>query len=192
MWLSLRTSNPTLSVESFYAAALNASDAAARGNRTVFLDVKLANSMKDKGVHYANTTLTLSFYRRRRNSSSSSSDDGLIAVGDYAWPGFHQGHKKSTRRRALVGAAGVPWAEARDAVAGGEGVGFRVRVATRVKFKIMFWYTKRHRLEVAGDVQVDATGGKVGKKGVKLKSAAGLGGGGARGCFCSRFVECGL
>ncbi|XP_047956024.1 protein NDR1-like [Salvia hispanica] len=174
MWLSLRTSNPTLSIESLYAAALNASDTspAARGNRTVFLDVKLANGMKDKGVHYANTTLTLSFYRR--NSSSSFSDDtDLIAVGDYAWPGFYQGHKKSARRRALVGAAGVPWAEARDAIsAGGEGVGFRVRVATRVKFKIMFWYTKRERLEVAGDVQVDATGGKVGKKGVKLKSAA--------------------
>ncbi|KAL1537742.1 protein NDR1-like [Salvia divinorum] len=166
MWLSLRTSNPTCSVEGLYAAALNATDnsSSARSNRTVYVDLKLANSMKDKGVHYANTTLTLSY---RRNSSSD-----LIDVGDYAVPEFHQGHKKSARRRVLVDVAGLPWAEARDAVSGGSAVGFRVRVATRVKFKIMFWYTKRQRLEVAGDVQVDATGGKVNKKGVKLKSAA--------------------
>ncbi|KAG6392069.1 hypothetical protein SASPL_146276 [Salvia splendens] len=106
MWLSLRTSNPTLSVERLYAAALNATDTspAARANCTVFLDVKLANNMKDKGVHYANTTLTLSFYRRR--NSSTSDDDDLIPVGDYAWPGFYQGHKKSARRRAHVGAVG--------------------------------------------------------------------------------------
>ncbi|KAH6786427.1 hypothetical protein C2S52_005979 [Perilla frutescens var. hirtella] len=161
LWLSLRTSKPTCSIEKLYVAALNTTDnsAAARSNRTIYFDLKLANSMKDKGVHYAN--ITLNFYY-----------NSTIPVANYTVPEFYQGHKKSTRRRDLVAATGVPWAAALDAVSNGSAVSFRVRLATRVKFKILFWYTKRHALDVAGDVQVNATGNKVNKKGVKLKKSA--------------------
>lgn len=161
MWLSLRTSKPTCSVEQLYVAALNTTDnsTASRSNRTIYFDLKLDNGMKDKGVHYAN--ITLSFYY-----------NSTLPVANYTVPEFYQGHKKNTHRRDLVAAPGLPWAEALDAVANGSAVSFRVRLATSVKFKIVFWYTKRHRLEVAGDVQVNATGNKVNKKNVKLKSEA--------------------
>ncbi|XP_057766503.1 protein NDR1-like isoform X2 [Salvia miltiorrhiza] len=147
LWLSLRTSKPTCSVEKLYVAALNTTDNSA-GNRTIYLDLKLANGMKDKGVRYANITLSLYY-----NSS-------LQPIANYTLPGFYQGHKKSTHRRSLVPAPGLPWAMALDAVSNGSAVSFRVRLATRVNFKIIFWYTKRYRLEVAGDVQVNATGNK--------------------------------
>lgn len=161
LWLSLRTSKPDCSIEKLYVAALNPTDnsTSAAGNRTIYFDLKLANSMKDKGVHYAN--ITLNFYY---NTS--------LPIANYTVPEFYQGHKKSTHRRDLVAATGLPWAAALDAVSNGSVVSFRVRLATKVKFKIMFWYTKRHALDVAGDVQVNATGNKVSKKNVKLKSGA--------------------
>lgn len=72
----------------------------------------------------------------------------------------------------MVVASGLPWAAALDAVSNGSTVSFRVRLATRVKSKIMFWYTKRHRLEVGADVVVNDSGKKVNKKNIKLKSGA--------------------
>lgn len=70
----------------------------------------------------------------------------------------------------MVDAAGVPWEAAFREVLNGSTVKFRVHLTTRVKFKIMFWYTTRRSLVVGGDVMVDGGGKKTGKKGVKLKS----------------------
>ncbi|KAK4439841.1 protein NDR1 [Sesamum alatum] len=159
MWLSLRTSKPTCSIQDFYVPALNRSDNST-ANHTIRFDLKLDNGMKDKGVHYANISLTF-FY----NSTG-------LPIANFTVPEFYQGHNKNTRRRALVDASGLPWAEARDAVANGSTVSFRVRLATRVKFKIMVWYTKRHSLVVGGDVVVNDSGQKVNRKGIKLKSGA--------------------
>lgn len=65
----------------------------------------------------------------------------------------------------------MPWAAAAfGAVSNGSTVIFRVDLATRVKFKIMFWYTKRHSLVVGGDVEVNNSGKKMRKKPIKLKS----------------------
>lgn len=163
MWLSLRTSKPTCSIEKFYVPALNATDssAAARSNHTIYFDLKLANGMKDKGVHYANISFSF-FYH---NASST------VPIANYTVREFYQGHKKSTHRRDLVAVTGVPWAAAQEAVSNGT-ARFKVRLATRVKFKILFWYTQRHGMEVNGEIPVDSTGNKVNKKNVKLKSGA--------------------
>lgn len=167
MWLSLRTSKPTCSIQHFYVPALNLTDnsTAARSNHSIYFDLKLDNGMKDKGVHYANISLTFSYYNTPNNSR--------LLVGNYTVPEFHQGHGKTAHRRQLIGVSGLPWAAALDAVSNGATVSFRVDLATRVKFKIMFWYTPRRSLVVGGDVAVDASGEKVKKKkGVKLKSGA--------------------
>ncbi|PIN02500.1 hypothetical protein CDL12_24984 [Handroanthus impetiginosus] len=162
MWLSLRTEKPTCSIQDFYVPALNrtANSNANRNNHTIYFDLKLDNKMKDKGVNYANINLTF-FY---------SQNDSRLPVANYTVPGFYQGHGKKARRRELVVASGLPWAAALDALSNGSAVNFGVDLATRVKFKILFWYTKRHSLIVAADVEVNKSGRKVNKKGIKLKS----------------------
>ncbi|KAI3466214.1 hypothetical protein Pfo_022877 [Paulownia fortunei] len=164
MWLSLRTYNPTCSIQHFYVHALNKTDnsTATRNNHTIYFDLKLDNGMKEKGVHYANINLTF-FY---------SQNNSRLLIANYTVPKFYQGHGKKARRKQLVGASGLPWAAALDAVSNGSTVNFRVDLATRVKFKILFWYTKRQSLVVGGDVAVNDSGGKVKKKGIKLKSGA--------------------
>ncbi|XP_073143416.1 protein NDR1-like [Henckelia pumila] len=161
MWLSLRTSYPTCSIEQFYVPALNVT-ANSADNRTVFFHLLLANRMKDKGVRYRNISLTFLY-----GGKSSTS-----VVANYTVKGFYQGHKKKANREELVQATGVPWEEAAKAVSGGSTVNFGVRLVTRVKFKIVFWYTKWHNLEVVGDLAVGGGGQKVGKKGIKLTSGA--------------------
>ncbi|XP_073273906.1 protein NDR1-like [Primulina huaijiensis] len=161
MWLSLRTSYPTCSIEQFYVPALdNSTD-----NHTIFFDLLLANRMKDKGVSYNNISLTF-LYGGKGPSS--------INIANYTVKGFYQGHKKKAHRAELVQTTGVPWSEAIAAVSNGSTVNFGVRLATRVKFKIMFWYTKRHQLAVSADVAVGGGGQKVNKKGkgIKLTSRA--------------------
>ncbi|PIN02524.1 hypothetical protein CDL12_24962 [Handroanthus impetiginosus] len=161
MWLSLRTSNPTCSIQDFYVPALNTTDnsTSTRNNHTISFDLKLDNGMKDKGVRYSN--ISLAFYY---NSN--------LSIANYTVRGFYQGHNKNTHRRDLVEARELPWPAAIDAVSNRSTANFTVKLATKVKFKIMFWYTKRHSLEVRGDVQVNDSGKKVNRKGLKLKSGA--------------------
>jgi hypothetical protein len=46
---------------------------------------------------------------------------------------------------------------------------FRVEFATRVKYKILFFYTKRHRLSGGANVEVNVSSGeKVNPKGIRL------------------------
>lgn len=159
MWLSLRTSYPACSIEQFYVPALdNWTD-----NQTIFFDLLLANRMKEKGVGYNNISLTF-LYGGKGPSS--------INIANYTVKGFYQGHKKKAHRAELVQTTGVPWAEAIAAVSNNSTVNFGFQLATRVKFKIMFWYTKRHQLKVSGDVVVGGGGQKVNKKGIKLTSGA--------------------
>lgn len=157
LWLSLRTYKPTLLIQEFYLPALNGTDnsAAARNNHTIYFTLALRNQMKDKGVRYANISLSFLY-----NSS---------LVANLTLPGFHQGHAKTAHRSQAAEAPGLPWAAALAAVSNGTVI-FRVRADTRVKSKIMWWYTKSHSLVVARDVAVNGSGRKVKRKPIKLKS----------------------
>ncbi|KAL1562932.1 protein NDR1-like [Salvia divinorum] len=156
LWLSLRPYKPTLYIEDFSVPALNLSDnsAAARNNHTILFKLTLRNQMKDKGVGYANISLVFLY-------------NSTLVVANHTLPAFYQGHGKTAHRKEAVEAAGLPWVEA---LASNGSVRFRVRAATRVKSKIMLWFTKSHALLVAGDVEVGASGRKVKKKSIKLKS----------------------
>ena len=84
-------------------------------------------------------------------------------------PGFYQGHKKkATKPGHGIANTTVALKAVSD---NGTGV-FRVEMVTSVKFKIIFWYTKRHKIRVGADVVVNASGVKVYHKGIKLKSMA--------------------
>ncbi|KAI5642380.1 hypothetical protein M9H77_00298 [Catharanthus roseus] len=160
MWLSLRGSNPTCSIQDFYVPALDLS-ANSTNNHSLYFDLKLDNGMKDKGVGYDDVNLT--FYYGPNTS---------LPIGNYVVPKFYQGHGKKTHRRELVQTRGVPWEDAHVAASNKSTVVFRVGLVTRVRYKILFWYTKRHKLVEGANVEVNGSGKKVNKKGIKLKSAA--------------------
>lgn len=156
MWLSLRTSKPVCSIQDIYVPPLNIS-----ANSTyyqIYFHLKLDNENKDKGIYY--DPLNLTFYYPPNLTTP---------IGNMTFPGFYQGHKKSTRRKHWVEVHGVPWAAAIKAVSNGSAV-FRVDLATAVRFKVMVWKTKRHKLVVGADVEVNNLGQKVKKKGVRLTS----------------------
>ena len=46
-----------------------------------------------------------------------------------------------------------------------------VDLKTAIRFKILFWNTKRHKLDLRGEFTVDNVGKKVSKKGTRLKSS---------------------
>ncbi|GMH24328.1 hypothetical protein Nepgr_026171 [Nepenthes gracilis] len=163
IWLSLRTSKPVCSIEQFDVFALNKTHNST-GNHTIYFDLKLNNKNKDKAVFYDALNLTF-YYDSDRNS----------AVGNASFPGFHQGNQKSTHRTGTVEARGVNWeAAAEAAVAANGSAVFRVDLATAVRFKIVFWKTKRHKLKLGHELMVNDQGSliRTKKKGVKLTSGA--------------------
>ncbi|KAL3503441.1 hypothetical protein ACH5RR_037890 [Cinchona calisaya] len=163
MWLSLRGSNPTCSIEDFYVPYLNTTDnsTTTRNNHTLYFDLELNNGMKDKGVGYDDVNLT--FFYGQNNS---------LQIANYTVKRFYQGHGKKAHRKEVVQTYGVPWEAAYKAVSNLSTVTFQVDLATRVRYKILFWYTKRHGLKVGAHVDVNNSGKKVNKKGIKLKSNA--------------------
>lgn len=163
LWLALRTSKPTCSIQDFYVPILNKSDHSigTRSNNSIFFDLKLDNGMKEKGVYYDNISLTF-FYGP--NTS--------FPIANYTVPGFYQGHGKQARRKSVVEAHGQPWDAAFKNVSNGTVSIFRVGLSTKLRFKIIFWHTKRHNLVVGANVEVNNSGKKVSKKGIKLKSGS--------------------
>ncbi|KAL3508534.1 hypothetical protein ACH5RR_027935 [Cinchona calisaya] len=168
LWLSLRVTKPSCSIENFYLPPLNTTDnsTTTRNNHTLYFDLRLKNEMKDKGVGYGAINLTF-FYGGAPNNNNNS-----LPIANYSVPSFYQGHGKKARRKELVQTYGVPWEAAYRAVSTGSTVTFRVRLVTRVRYKILFWYTKRHTLKVGANLDVNNYGEKVNKKGIRLKSGS--------------------
>lgn len=121
--------------------------------------VRLDNSNKDKGVYYDDVNLT--FY-----DSPNKSQPHLI--GNYTIPRFYQGHQKKAKKD---GHTAVNMTLVSRVVAPNGTAEFWVDLATAVRFKILWWKTKKHSLIRSGSVLVDETGAK-GKKGIKLRSGA--------------------
>ncbi|XP_071702737.1 protein NDR1-like [Rutidosis leptorrhynchoides] len=159
MWLSLRTSNPILSIQDIYVPALNKT-LNSTSYKSVYIDLKLDNVNKDKGIYYDPLNITLLYY----NQSDSSEINKIVSpISNYTLRGFYQGHNKHTRRKNWTETYGLP-------VDGG--VVFKLDLETKIRFKILFWKTKRHRLVVGADFEVSDLGQKVQKKGTRLKSGA--------------------
>ncbi|TXG67387.1 hypothetical protein EZV62_008662 [Acer yangbiense] len=167
MWLSLRTSDPKCSIDTFYLPALNTSlsNSARSTNNTLYFVIKLENPNKDKGIYYddVNVNVTVSV-----QNGTSTKNNSLI--GSSVIPKFYQGHKKKAykngsvvidRQQAVIKAVLNNYTAAE----------FRVDMTTAVRFKIMAWKTKRHKIRVGGNVKVNDHGSREGKKN-KLTSMA--------------------
>ncbi|KAL4566832.1 hypothetical protein LXL04_030957 [Taraxacum kok-saghyz] len=164
LWLSLRTSNPVCSIQDVYIPALNKTRNST-SYQSIYLDLKLDNENKDKGIYYDQLNITLHYYI---NESISNHEKTGIQISNYTLKGFYQGHQKKARRKNWTDTYGVPW----DVALNGGPAVFRVDLVTAVRFKILFWKTKRHGLRVGADFEVSDRGQKVQKKGTRLKSGA--------------------
>ncbi|XP_059442761.1 protein NDR1-like [Corylus avellana] len=161
VWLTLRADTPKCSIQYFYLPALNKTLNTPKNN-TLLFELRLQNTNKDKGVYY--DALNLTFYDNPNRSLSH-------IIGTYTIPAFYQGHQKKAKRRESV--------KVNNTLVLGSGLTngppvFRVDLATAVRFKNIFWKwkSKRHKLVVAANVEVNEQGVKVNKKGIKLKSGA--------------------
>ncbi|XP_044482004.1 protein NDR1-like [Mangifera indica] len=162
MWLSLRSEKPKCSIQDFYLPALNKS-LNSPNNTTLYFKLKLQNPNKDKGIFYDPVNVTI--YNKSNTTTSY--------IGSHVVPNFYQGHKKTARKDGNVTAEKDVLEQAvfanRTAV-------FRLNLATKVRFKIIFWKTKRYMIMVGADVVVNDNGSKdpVGqkkRKDVKLSQA---------------------
>lgn len=155
LWLSLRTSEPTCTIEDLYVPSLNQS-ANAAANTSLYFHLRLKNNNKDKRVYYDALNLTFTCL------------PASISVANATFPPFRQGHSKKAHRKLTVNhTSPLPRAVNSSLPA----VSFRVDLATKVRYRVIFWKTRRRVLDVHASVEVK-DGRKVAKGGVKLKSAA--------------------
>ncbi|ESQ47819.1 hypothetical protein EUTSA_v10021500mg [Eutrema salsugineum] len=160
LWLSLRPDKPKCSIEYFYVPALDKS-LNSRTNTTLNFMVRLANPNRDQGIYYDDVQVSLF------NTNTTTNSSSLLANSTVRK--FYQGHKKKAKK----------WGQAlpfnnqtvlRAVLPNGSAV-FRMDLKTQVRFKIMFWKTKRYGIEVGADVEVNGNGTKAHKKGIKMKKS---------------------
>ncbi|XP_010545550.1 PREDICTED: protein NDR1-like [Tarenaya hassleriana] len=171
LWLSLRPDKPKCSIQYFYVPSLNKTLDSSQNTSLNFM-VRLDNPKKDQGIYYDD--VRLSFF----NSSSRTH-----FLGNYTIPRFYQGHKKKAKKWGKIQPLDKE-AVLRAVLPNGSAV-FRVDLDTEVRYKIVFWKTKRHKIQVGADVEVNDQGEKAKKKkGVKMRKSSS-----SRGsCLCVSVV----
>ncbi|XP_019196897.1 PREDICTED: protein NDR1-like [Ipomoea nil] len=148
IWLSLRTTKPSYSIKHFSLPALNktTNSTSTRSNHTLLFTLHFNNKMKDKGVKYSD--LHLSFFYGPNTS---------FPIANATVPGFYQGHGKKADKSGAVETRGVPW----EAALNQSNPVFRVDLVARVRYKILFWFTKGHDFVVRNTtVEVNDSGKK--------------------------------
>ncbi|VVA98976.1 unnamed protein product [Arabis nemorensis] len=160
LWLSLRPNKPKCWIQEFYVPALNKS-LNSKLNTTLNFMIRLDNPNRDQGIYYDDVHVSLS------NTNTTTNSSALVA--NYTVPQFYQGHKKKAKK----------WGQAlplnnqtvlRAVLPNGSAV-FRLDLKTHVRFKVVFWKTKRHRIEVGADVEVNGDGVKAHKKRIRMKKS---------------------
>ncbi|CAL1372855.1 unnamed protein product [Linum trigynum] len=170
LWLSLRTSTPKLFLQNISIPSLNRShpipppaNSSSSSGALLSFDLRLENPNKDKGVFY--DAVKVSFY------SLDGGNNKSIPLGNFTIPPFYQGHqKKATKSGSLNGTTGAAAILRRGNDSSSAPRSFRVDIATRVRYKIIFFKTKRHRIAVGADFQVNDQGTKVNSRDVRLKT----------------------
>ncbi|KAK1364992.1 hypothetical protein POM88_040553 [Heracleum sosnowskyi] len=143
------------SLQSFYVPQLSGST----NNRSIYFDVKLQNKLSTIGVYYDD--LNLSFHLYNQNKS------GMNQVGNYIGHKFYQGSLMTTHLIHNVDTYEMPLESLSLNGSGSTNQIFRVNLQTKVRFANM-WKTKRHKLTVGADVEVDIITGKEVKEEVVL------------------------
>ncbi|GAB2230640.1 hypothetical protein Droror1_Dr00014921 [Drosera rotundifolia] len=151
--LTLRHKPPIASIEHLTIFALNTTSLPV--NNTISFDLKLSNQNNDEGVYY--DALNLTFYVT----------PGHRPIGSSWFKNFYQGNHKHTHRKGTLEAKGVDWK-----AVGNRSRTIRVELTTTVRYKVVFWKSGRHRVDVGADLNVTAKGelNRRHKKGVKMSS----------------------
>ncbi|KAF9672950.1 hypothetical protein SADUNF_Sadunf11G0097600 [Salix dunnii] len=151
LWLSLRTTSPACALSKFYIP-LNQT----KNQTTLEFELRLKNTNKDKGVYY--DPINVTFFDSPNRSRS---------IGSSTITKFYQGHKKRATKNGTI--ANID----RDELPGnGSTAFFWVDLATSVRYKILMFKTKRHKIRVGAQFAVNGTIIKVYPKDIKLKSNA--------------------
>ncbi|KAL3612602.1 hypothetical protein D5086_003622 [Populus alba] len=155
MWLSLRTSSPDCLLTKFYIPLNQTSNLT-----TPEFELRFKNTNKDKGVYY--DPINVTFFDSRNRSHF---------IGNSTIPKFYQGHKKKATKNSTISnfdrkvvVQAIP--------VNGSTTFFRVDLATSVRYKILMFKTKRDKIRVGLDFEVNGTVFKVNRKDLKLKSNA--------------------
>ncbi|MBA0820390.1 hypothetical protein Gohar_022191 [Gossypium harknessii] len=157
MWLWIHTSNPKCSIQTLSLPSLS-SASNLTADPTLSLTLRLVNPNQLKGIKYDPLNVTVYDFPNKSN-----------VIGNILMPGFYQGHRKKATKPGQ-GTANTTVA-LRAVSENGTGV-FRVDMATAVKFKTLYGYSKRHQIRIGADVVVNASGVKVDRKGIRLRSMA--------------------
>ncbi|XP_057793356.1 uncharacterized protein LOC131009978 [Salvia miltiorrhiza] len=151
---------PRFYIQEIYIPSLNNSNThnATNLNTSIIIDLKFKRVVAFVPLRYEDVNITL-YYGPNRSFG---------AVGSYVVAGFSQGTKKTTRRRAVVEARGLPWEDAFEMISGGSAV----ELATKYKLQQCddgsCYYAKAKTVVVAADLVVDASGLEVSKKPIRL------------------------
>ncbi|XP_028805726.1 protein NDR1-like [Neltuma alba] len=118
--------------------------------------VDFDNGNKESGIRYDKVNFTVGVFLDRNSTSP---------IGSSTISGFYQGRKKKAKKWSSV----ETHAGALNRTAKMDGKAyFRVNFATSVKYKIMFFYTARHRLWGGANVAVNDAGLKDEKDDIRL------------------------
>ncbi|GLT83496.1 hypothetical protein SLE2022_017830 [Rubroshorea leprosula] len=167
MWLSLRADKPKCSITNFYLPALNRTLNEFNNSTDSSLNftLKLSNPNKDKGINYDDVEVNITVFDRGPGNAP-------FYLGNYTVPRFYQGHKKKAQKQGHLEYNKTMVSKAIYSNGTAE---FQLEMVTQVRFKILFWRTKRHKINVKAKFAVDDKGTQVNprkKKDVPLTSTA--------------------
>ncbi|CAJ1956788.1 unnamed protein product [Sphenostylis stenocarpa] len=153
LWLSMRVDEPRFYLDRIYVPALNKTLKPSPENTTILFDLELVNRNKDSGIRYDEVHLSFKVF---------VSVNATRPLANATVEGFYQGHKKNALKHgSLNGGRNLTTAVAGKVV-------YRVDFTTSVKYKIVWWYTKRHPLWGGANVEMNDSGLKVYGKPVRL------------------------
>ncbi|KAJ6376518.1 hypothetical protein OIU76_025633 [Salix suchowensis] len=135
MWLSLRTTSPACALSKFYIPLDQT-----KNLTTLQFELRLKNTNKDKGVYYDSINVTV-----------FDSPNRSHLIGSSTITKFYQGHKKKATKNGTI--PDISRDEvSRAAIGNGSKAVFWVDLATSVRYKILMFKTKRHKIRVGASV----------------------------------------
>ncbi|XP_052183039.1 protein NDR1-like [Diospyros lotus] len=157
IWLSLIPKKPKFTIVDLYIPTLNTSTGNSSNyegiiqNTSLILILQVSNPNKGIAVFYSDMNISL-FHR------------GGDSIGKQAVPGFYQGHKSSLSCNVTTGA------DQKQLWRGDAGrvLDLRMRLEAAVRFKIIWWKTRHHRMDFEAFVVVDPRGKMQGQRNTRL------------------------
>ncbi|OVA11156.1 Late embryogenesis abundant protein [Macleaya cordata] len=159
IWLCLHPKTPNYTVVGFYVPGLDGQNSAGNVHRntTLILKLRISNPNKGMGIYYDDNNVALYY--------------GNDNIGVSSILGFYQGHKKTTQREVSVNGVEQFWRAVFRVVSNGT-VDLRVSLVSGFRYKIFWWKTRHHRLDLQALVPVALDGKTFDEMNIKLRPTA--------------------